>query len=168
MKGASMNNSSQQAGLELLLRDMYEALTELSLVLENENQALENTEIDKLQKAATDKERLSSQLEKLEGQRVKLLQSANVELDKASMSRFIIDSAGSSADSLTSIWEMVEELAIKCDKQNRVNGIVIENTKRQTQAALAILKGHFSTEDNLYDADGSSVSQTANSTLARA
>lgn len=159
---------SDKAGLELLLRDMYEALTELALILDNEYQALENTDVDKLQEAAITKERLSRKLEDLEKSRVTMLQRANFKLDKESMSRFIEKIADDSGNSMTQIWDMVEELAYKCDTQNKLNGIIIDNTKRQTQAALAILQGHQPGEDSLYDADGTSVAQSLNSTLARA
>ncbi|MDH5180189.1 MAG: flagellar protein FlgN [Gammaproteobacteria bacterium] len=161
-------NLSRLADLELLLRDMYEALSELAMVLENEHHALETTDVDKLHQAAVRKEGLSDKLEKLEQQRVALLSRANKTPDKESMLLFIDEAAGNRSESMHSIWQMVEELAVRCDTQNRINGIVIENSKRQTQAALAILRGHLTAEDKLYGADGGTVSQVQNSSLARA
>lgn len=163
-----MDQTNQMAGLEMLLRDMYEALTELNLVLDTEHQALKDTDMEKLSQAAVDKERLSHKIEQQEQSRSQFLGRFQAASDNAAMIEFIERYGADSTESLLSLWQMVEELAVNCDAQNRVNGIVIDNTKRQTQAALAILRGQFGVEDNLYDADGSSVAQKNNSTLARA
>jgi len=163
-----MSASMDKAGIEFLLRDMYEALSELSMVLDNEHSALENSDIDKLQQAAASKEQLSKKLDALETSRSDILKKARFNLDKQAMYNFIDQIAGNTAESLYKIWDMVEELAYRCDTQNRINGIVIDNSKRQTQAALSILHGQFQTEGELYDAEGANVPQSFNSSLARA
>ncbi|MDH5407726.1 MAG: flagellar protein FlgN [Gammaproteobacteria bacterium] len=163
-----MKASLDKAGIEFLLREMYETLSELAMVLDNEHSALENSDIDKMHQAAVSKEQLSKKLEALETSRSKILKKARFHLDKQSMYNFIDTIAGSTAESLHKIWEMVEELASTCDTQNKINGIVIDNSKRQTQAALSILHGHAQTEGELYDAEGTNVPHSFNSSLARA
>lgn len=163
-----MKASLDTTGIELLLRDMYEALSELSVVLDDEHAALENSNIDKMHQAAESKQKLSETLEVLETSRSDILKKARFNLDKQSMYKFIDHVAGSAKESLYKIWEMIEELAAKCDTQNKINGIVIDNSKRQTQAALSILHGHTQTEGELYDAEGTNVPHSFNSSLARA
>lgn len=157
-----------KVNVELLLRDLYESMSELSVVLDSEHAALVSQDVEQLQKAALDKERLSGQVEQLESNRCAMLQVLGLENDLAAMKQLIQQSTGYNEDALYKIWNMVAELAQECTAKNKLNGIIIETNRRQTNAALSVLQGYQADNTELYDAEGTTVPANNNSTIARA
>ncbi len=154
--------------LELLLRDMYESMSELSLVLDSEHESLVSQNVEQLHKAAIDKESLSDNIEQQEIQRSAILQAHGLDNSLASMKQLIQQSSDYDEDALYKIWSMVAGLAQECTAKNKLNGIIIETNRRHTNAALSILQGYQANNTELYDADGASVPARNNSTIARA
>lgn len=154
--------------LELLLRDMYESMSELSIVLDSEHEALASSHVEQLQKAAVDKERLSDKVEQLESNRTAMLQALGLDNNLAAMQQLIQQSSGYDENALYKIWNMVAELAQECTAKNKLNGIIIETNRRHTNAALSILQGYQADNTQTYDAEGSTVPSKSNSTIARA
>ena len=97
--------------LELLFRDMYESLSELSLVLDNEYTALSEQNVENLQQAAIDKDRLSDKLDELEKNRYHILEHTSFNLDRISMQLFIQQNFPGHDHALLKLWDMIAELA---------------------------------------------------------
>lgn len=154
--------------LELLLREMYESMSELALVLDSEYEALVSQNTEQLQKAAVEKECLSDKIEQLESNRCAMLQAHGLDNDLAAMQQLIQQFTGYDEDALYKIWNMVAELAQECTAKNKLNGIIIETKRRQTSTALSILQGYQADNTELYDAEGSTIPAKNNSTIARA
>jgi len=154
--------------LELMLRDMYESMSELSVVLDSEHEALVSQDVEQLQKAAADKEALSDKVEQLESNRTAMLKAQGLDNDLASMKQLIQQSSGYDENALFKIWNMVAELAQECTAKNKLNGIIIETNRRQTNAALSILQGYHDDSTETYDAEGSKIASKSNSSIARA
>ena len=154
--------------LELLFRDIYESLSELSLVLDNEFTALKEQNVEGLRQATLDKDRLSDKLDELEKARCQILEHTSFNLDRISMQLYIQERFSDQGEALLTMWDMIAELAKACEKQNSVNGIVIENKRKQTKEALSILQSGEVAQTELYDADGASVGPAHGSTVARA
>jgi len=154
--------------LELLLRDLYEAMSELSIVLDTEHDALAATDADKLQQAALMKEQLSDKVAHLDAQRVSILSKNRLENNLAGMQTLINQSSSQDENALFKLWNMVSEMAQDCTTKNKLNGIIIEAKRRQTSAALSVLQGYRPDSDELYDSDGTAVKTQPNSTIARA
>lgn len=154
--------------LELLFRDMYESLSELSLVLDNEYTALSEQNLENLQQAAIDKDRLSEKLDELEKNRYHILENTSFNLDRISMQLFIQQNFPGDDHALLKLWDMIAELAKTCEKQNSINGIIIENKKQQTNDAISILQTGELEQTELYDAEGASVGPAYKSTVVRA
>jgi len=154
--------------LELLLRDLYESMSELAIVLDSEHTALASQDVEQLQQAALDKERLSDRVQQLEKNRTFMLQALGLSNDLAAMKQLIQQSTGHDENALFKLWNMVAELAQECTAKNKLNGIIIETNRRQTNAALSILQGYQADSTGLYDAEGSTVPTQTNSTIARA
>lgn len=154
--------------LELLLRDLYEAMSELSLVLDSEHKALTSQDVEQLQQAAVNKELLSDRIEQLEKNRCGILQALGLGKDLAAMKQLISRSSAHDEDALYKLWNLVAELTRECTAKNKLNGVIIEAKRRQTVAALSILHGHQPGNTELYDADGATVATKNNSTIARA
>lgn len=151
-----------------MLRDMYESMSELSIVLDSEHEALASSNVEQLQKTAIDKERLSDKVEQLESNRKTMLQTLGLDNDMAAMKQLIQQSSDINENELYKIWNMVAELAQECTAKNKLNGIIIEANRRQTHAALSILQGYQTDNPQTYDAEGSTVPTKTNSTIARA
>lgn len=154
--------------LELLLRDMYESMSELSLVLDAEHAALGAQEVEPLMQAAIDKERLSEKIEQLEQQRITLLAEHGLGNDLAAMKQLLELTSGADENALYKLWNMIAELAQECTEKNKLNGIIIETKRRQTTTALSVLHGYHTDNTELYDAEGTTVPAKNNSTIARA
>ena len=154
--------------LELLLRDLYEAMSELSLVLDSEHQALATQDVEQLQQAAVNKDLLSDRIEQLEQNRVAMLQQLGLGKDLAAMQQLINGSSARAGDELYKLWNMVAELAQECTVKNKLNGVIIEAKRRLTETALSILHGNIPGNTELYDADGAKIGTKGNSTIARA
>ena len=157
-----------KANLEHLLREMYEAMSELSLILDKEHEALVAQDVDLLQQAAVKKELLSEKIEQLESVRTDMLKARGLLNDLPSIKQLITQSSGHNENALLKIWNMVAELAQESTAKNKMNGIIIEAKRRQTHAALSVLQGQQPDESELYDAGGAKVQNYKNSTIARA
>ncbi len=154
--------------LELLLRDLYEAMSELSLVLDSEHKALESEDVEQLQQAAVNKDQLSDRIEQLETNRVAMLQKLGLGKDLAAMKQLINGSSSRAGDELYKLWNMVAELARECTVKNKLNGVIIETKRRLTDSSLSILHGNIPGNTELYDADGAKIASKGRSTIARA
>ena len=154
--------------LELLFRDIYESLSELSLVLDKEFDALKDQNVESLRQAAIDKDRLSDKLDELEKARFKILEHTSFNLDRISMQLYIQENFANQGEALLKMWDMIAELAKTCEKQNAINGIIIDNKRKQTKEALSILQSGEVDQTELYNAEGSSVGAAGGSTVARA
>lgn len=154
--------------LELLLREMYEAMSELSLVLDFEYDALSTQDADKLQDAAVKKDALSSKIQILENTRAELLTEYELKNNLDSMKILFAKYADSENSHLFKIWNMISELTEECAAKNKLNGIIIEAKRRHTNTAIALLQGKQDEDSDLYASDGSKIQKGKNSTIARA
>jgi len=155
--------------LELLLREMYEVMSELSLVLDTEYDALKNYDVDNLQIAASQKEELSEKIKQLELSRTDILNSHQLGNDLAAMQNLILQFSDTENSQLYKIWNMISELAIECSEKNMLNGCIIETNRRHTDLAISVLQGNFPQDQTeLYDSEGSTISNRKNSTIAKA
>ena len=154
--------------IELLLREMYEAMSELSLVLDSEYDALSVQDVDKLQGAAVQKEILSSKIQLLENTRTDLLTENGLKNNLDSMKTLFSQTSDDNNSSLFKMWNMISELTEECTTKNKLNGIIIESKRRQTNSALALLQGQNEEDSELYSSDGSKIQNGKNNTIARA
>lgn len=157
-----------KVNLELLLRDLYESMSELSLVLDKEHEALANDDVELLQQSAMQKDDLSDKVSQLDTQRKITLENKGLENDLAGMRTLIQQSSGKDENALYKLWNMVSQLAQDCTAKNKLSGIIIDAKRRQTNAALSVLQGYQADSEELYDAEGSAVKSNSNSTIARA
>lgn len=154
--------------LELLLRDLYEAMSELSCVLDAEHKALEAEDTEQLQEAAVTKEELSQRIELLEDNRCSMLVNNQLANDLDSMRQLIQNSSKHDEDALFKLWNMIAVLTQECMVKNKLNGIIIESKRRYTDTALSILHGNLPGSTELYDAEGTTVPARNKTTIARA
>ena len=157
---------SQKNTLFPVLKDIYAYLQQLKVTLDNEHEALSSQNLEKLNEFAEAKQLLIENLEDLDGERKKILADAGMELGKTGVEDYL-SRFSSGKNELVRIWEAISKLSRECEKQNNVNGVIIESQRRRTETALDILKGN-SGESELYSKKGKSVSVNRKSTSIRA
>ena len=143
--------SAEQLPKELLelLRESTDRLEELCAVLDREYSALRDQDLDSLRETIARKQILAAELEDYERRRLVALDVHDLSVDELGAHR-----------------QHLEQLALRCDKQNRVNGVLLEKNRRRVQTVLAILQGTAAAE--LYNPTGTTVSTRCSQSLAQA
>ena len=142
---------------EMLQRELGQ-LTQLEVVLGQEHEALKLRDAAEITKNTEAKQQLILAIETLGRERMTLLQGAGQGTDKESLLAFV-----DAEPQLRSRWDELEALLLRCQKQNQINGMLLEKGKQQTQQMLGILLGEGTRkETELYNANGSTSSSFLN------
>ncbi len=150
-----------------LLEETASYLEQLFQALLNENKALADDNIQAVQEIAQEKVLLMEQLEDLNKERRSLLETAGLDLSATGIDDFFSNNSITKSSGLSALWKTIATLSKQCEKQNNINGIVIENNKRRTESALSILQGKQQTTE-LYSNKGQSIKMSGKQTLIRA
>ena len=156
-----------QTSLTPVLHDIADHLDELAQVLHGEFDALTNNDMEAIQQAADAKSRLTDLLNDLENERTTLLRSAGLDLNKTGVMAYLMRHDSGQPSELTALWQKIEQLTRSCEKQNKINGVIIEKNRRRTEAAMNILRGQ-PTDNELYSSAGSKVTNRQQQSLAKA
>lgn len=134
-------------------------LEQLEVVLTQETSALEKQNADDISEKSKEKQNLASELEQCGLERVAMLKQAGHEPGKEGIAAL---ASADSSGKLEQLWRDLETSLLRCQKQNQVNGILLEKGRQQTQQLLNILlnEGEVNQADALYDASGSSTSSS--------
>jgi flagellar biosynthesis/type III secretory pathway chaperone len=142
--------NSLQAKFGAVLQNELVQLSQLEVVLGQEHVALNQRDSDALVLNSKEKQRLITSIEALGRERLGLLNGAGQGQDKEAILAFV-----ESAPQLRRQWDELEAVLIRCQKQNQVNGMLLEKGKKQTQQLLGILLGETNRKDTeLYNAKG--------------
>lgn len=150
-----------------LLNEISSYLNQLLNALVNEHDALSNNNLPKIESIAQEKIILMEHLEDLDKERRSLLKSSGFDLNSTDLDELFQNNSSPRAPLMKSAWEQISKLTRACDRQNNINGIIIENNKRHTENALSILQGRQQTTE-LYSNKGTSIKMPKNQTLIRA
>jgi len=162
-----IQNTAMTSKITPLLEDIANYLEQLFHALENEFKALSDNDIQAIQAIAQEKVLLMEQLEDLNKERRLLLEEAGLNLATTGIDDLLNSSKITSSPHLKTLWNNISNLSKQCDKQNNINGIIIDNNKRHTENALSVLQGKQQTNE-LYSSKGQSIKMPKNQTLIRA
>lgn len=162
-----MQNTAMTSKIIPLLEDIANYLEQLFRALENEYKALSDNDIQAIQAVAEEKVLLMEQLEDLNKERRALLEAAGLNLATTGADDFLNSSKITNSPKLKTLWSNISNLSKQCDKQNNINGIIIDNNKRHTENALSVLQGKQQTTE-LYSNKGQSIKMAKKQTLIRA
>ena len=141
-----------------ILQDELGQMTRLEVVLGLEYEALQQRDSDALIKNTQEKQQLITAIESRGRERLELLQGAGYGIDKEAVLGFI-----DAEPQLRRRWDELEVVLLRCQKQNQVNGILLEKDKQLTKQLMGILLGEGSRKNTeLYDAKGSTSSSFLN------
>ena len=136
-----MNNAVTSKKVLPLLQEIVNYLQQLLLALDNEHKALVDKNIDSIKSIAEEKIVLMEHLEDLNKERRSLLDNAGLDITSTGVGDFLQNSKSPRAPQMKALWDEVSNISKQCDKQNNINGIIIESNKRHTENALSILQG---------------------------
>jgi len=112
--------------------------------LKQEKQLLDSHQLDKLATVSSKKQQLIIQLNQLDSQRKNYSTNAD-------FNHFITLSKNAE---LISQWKVSRKIISACQKQNNINGKIIQRHGRINQDILSIITGQSLAEDKTYNAQG--------------
>ena len=154
-----MQHATHTLSLETLLAFTRDKMQQLLNVLKNETSILEKNNIDELENITLEKMLLTEAIEANEQQRIRFL--SEKALDPAEPKQWLNN------NNLVLIWQEIKKASEQCQKQNLINGLVINSNRRRVQTQLEILNSAPAAE-LVYSSSGESVNQRNSNTLARA
>ncbi|GAB4290714.1 MAG: hypothetical protein Kow0096_04400 [Thiohalomonadaceae bacterium] len=138
-----------------LLQAEQECAARLLIVLEMEHEAIARRDTDTLQQAVADKQKLLAQLEASHGRRLQLLQTAGLQAGPEGFDTLLAECSGGQGHAeLASLWTRTKAALESCQRQNQINGAVLESSRRITLSALSILLGGQAEGSELYNQSG--------------
>lgn len=153
-----MQQPTQSHSLEKILSFTQDKMQQLLHVLKNETSVLEKNDIDELENITLEKITLTEHIEKIEQQRVKFLTEKS--LNPNEPAQWLIN------NKLISIWDNIKKLSEKAQKQNQINGLVINGNRRRVQTQIEILNTSSPASELTYSASGENIKQRSSTTLA--
>ena len=151
--------NSLQAGFATILQKELGQLAQLEVVLSQEHAALKQRDSDALVTNTDEKQRVIESIESCGRERSRLLQDAGIATDKDTVLAFV-----KMSPELLSKWNELEVVLLRCQEQNKINGLLIDRGRQQTTQILKILLGDGGNENTeLYDAKGSTSSSFSKS-----
>lgn len=148
-----MRPNSQATKLNILKNEIS-AVNFLLTILQEEFDALNNqASPEEILNLAARKEVMLTTIEELSNNRVVLLPISDPEL---------------LTEPCNSLWKKLLEAAGACQKQNQVNGAIINTTRRHAEQATNILNGIQPATELHYDSSGETISGHQPRTLAKA
>lgn len=139
--------------LRQLLLEQEGLAGRLLSVLETENEYVANRDNEGLERIVEEKRLLIDQLETCYRRNTGILSNAGISADLPGLGE-ALQSCKSADNTLVQTWESLKERLLACEKQNLVNGKLLESSRRVTQQALSILLGGAGDAGELYTQSG--------------
>lgn len=155
-----MKHSTQPLSLETILSFTKDRVQQLLHVLSSEISVLEKNAIENLEGITLEKIMLTEQIEECEQQRIQFLTAKS--LNPNEPSQWLTN------NKLTSLWADIKKLSEKAQKQNQINGLVINGSRRRVQTQIEILSSSSPTVELTYSSSGENINQRDSNTLAHA
>lgn len=150
----------QSVSLETILVTTQDNMQQLLKVLLNETVALEKNNIEEFTSINQQKTMLTEKVEQSEQMRVQFL-TKNA-LNPNEPSQWI------QSDKLNVLWTKIKELSTQAQKQNQINGLVINGNRRRVQTKIDILSANPPSSELTYSSSGENIKQRNSNTIAHA
>ena len=155
-----MQHSTQPLSLENILINSQDKMQQLLDLLINETSLLKKNDIEELEAITQKKITITEQIEKNEQQRIHFLTIRS--LNPNEPKQWLLD------NKLISIWSKIKDLSEQAQKQNQINGLVINGNRRRVQTKIEILSTSAPAVELTYSASGENINQRNSKTLAHA
>lgn len=134
-----------------LLQQEHSAVEQLLDILRQEQHALGERNSETLNQSVSSKEAVFQRLQQLSQQREQFLQQRGFSADKSGFTAFM---ATDPTGNLVQAWEALEATLRECQRQNQLNGTLLESGRQITQEMLSILTGRDFSKHELYNQRG--------------
>lgn len=148
---ASPLNSATFAGQ---LKSELETFRQFVVLLQTEQQALSDGNVDPLTELARLKAEQMAALSRLGNQRSEFLRSLSLSPDRTSMEAWLATLPAAEQPDLRQTWDELLALGTQARDLNEANGAIISAKLRHTQQALAVLQQETGNLTGLYGRDG--------------
>lgn len=155
-----MQHTTQPLSLESILTTTQEKMQQLLKVLKNETSVLEKNNIEEFEGITQEKITLTEQIEKNEQLRIQFLTTKS--LNPNEPTQWLKN------NKLNSLWSKIKELSEQAQKQNQINGLVINGNRHRVQTQIEILSASPPAAELVYSASGENIKQRSSKTLAHA
>ena len=153
-----MQHSNPSLSLETILTSTQEKMHKLLQLLNDETTVLKNNNIEELESITQKKITLTKQIEENEQQRIHFLNEKS--LNPNEPAQWLQN------NKLISIWEKIKTLSEQAQKQNQVNGLVINGNRNRVQTQIEIFTTSSPAAELVYSATGQNIKQRNSNTLA--
>lgn len=126
-----MQYSRPSLSLETILTSTQDNMQQLLHVLKNETLTLEKNNIEELKSITLEKIILTEQIETNEQQRIHYLTTKS--LNPNEPVQWLQN------NKLISVWAEIKKLSEQAQKQNQINGLIINGNRRRIQTQIEIL-----------------------------
>jgi len=130
------------------------ACGQLLETLRREHQALGANDLAHLNEAVAQKDGLLAAMEACGRERGALLREGGFDADRAAMDRLLDRHDPQRRSGIPHAWNRLLELGAECQRQNLINGIIIQAGQQHTRQALAILRGQPAGAGDEYGPEG--------------
>lgn len=153
-----MQHPDQSLSLEAILTATQEKMQQLLELLKHECILFKKNNIEELESITLEKISLTEQVGKCDQQRIHFLTSQS--LDPKVPEQWLLNKK------LISTWSEIKNLSEQAQKQNQINGIVINGNRRRIQTQIEILSTSAPAVELVYSASGENIKQHQSKTLA--
>jgi len=152
-----------------VLRETLQLAESLHASLEREQQALYDNDLESIEQIAAAKAELAASIEALERRRAELVSQAGFPTHANGMAAYLghLEQGPEGTRTVTAQWQTLQGVLRQCDRQNQINGIMLEKNRRRAEALLRLLRGDADTPQ-LYSEAGKAVSDKRGQHLAQA
>ena len=155
-----MKYSTQSHSLESILTFSQDKMQQLLHLLNDETLVLEKNVIEELEAITLKKIALTEQIETAEQQRIQLLTAESFNPNEPAQ--------WLKNNKLISIWANIKTLSEQAQKQNQINGLIINGSRRRVQTKIEILSTSSPAVELTYTSSGENINQHNSNTLAHA
>ncbi len=159
-----MTSYESQQRIHELIREEIALSVQLREALQKEYQVLSTNDDESIRLLAEHKQQIIGSLESLNRQRGAELDKAGYQSNRFGMNTFIKQCG----KTLIEDWQNLINIISECNRQNDVNGIIINASSRHTALALSLLKGQQDGDNPRYGPNGESPNDTYSNPLAKA
>ena len=152
-----LDNNTLRNQLGAILAEETEAAHQLLVVLRREREALTLRALDEIRAMAERKQSCIERLEDLASRQNSLFRRIGIDPGDAELP---VSLRNMGLQSVADQWNAVRQLLKDCQKENQVNGGIIEMSRRFAQQVLNTLKGATS-EGRLYGPTGDAKSESS-------
>lgn len=155
-----MSSTSNTLKLEKILVNSQSKMQALFELLKIETNILKKNNTEAFEEVTAKKVALTEEIESSEKQRSQLLIS--MALNPNEPSQWLLN------NKLKTIWNQLKTISEQAQKQNQINGLVINGNRRRIETKIQILSAATPSTELVYSASGENVKQRSSSPIAQA